>query len=88
MSLTKNPMKPMVMKPMLVALKILRNSVWGMWGNASESATKNATVGRRSLTLAVRLGAALDEVDAVLREQLERLDHERVDITHSRRLPG
>ena len=45
------------------------------------------TVGRRSLTLAVRLGAALDEVDAVLREQLERLDHERVDITHSPRLP-
>jgi hypothetical protein len=26
-------------------------------------------------------------VDAVLREQLERLDHERVDITHSPRLP-
>jgi hypothetical protein len=84
-SFTKKPMKPIMRKPTDVAPAMRANSA-GRKNAGSEvrgefwAIEEAAGLGRR--TFPVRLVALLEEVEAVLEELVERLEHERVDVRH------
>lgn len=76
-SLTKNPMNPMIAKPMAVAMAIFWNSKLSTKKTLEQE--KNIRVERTTFT--VGLGASFHQTDRVLGELLARLD-ECDDLVH------